>query len=52
MTSFRLFAVDCGKAVQRVAELEKALESQRVDSKKRLEKAEQREIELMQAEKV
>ena len=52
MTSFRLFAVDCDKAVQRVAELEKALESQRVDSKKRLEEAEQREIELLQAQKV
>ena len=52
MTSFRLSAVDCDKAVHRVAELEKALESQRVDSKKRLEEAEQHEIELMQAEKV
>ena len=35
-----------------MAELEKALESQSTDSKKRLEEAEQREIDLMQAEKV
>ena len=35
-----------------MAELEKILESERADSKKRLEEAEQREIELMQAQKV
>ena len=35
-----------------MAELEKILESERADSKKRLEEAEQREIDLMQAQKV
>ena len=35
-----------------VAELEKALESESAKSKKRLDETEQREIELMQAEKV
>ena len=35
-----------------MAELEKALESESAKSKRRLEEAEQREIELMQAEKV
>ena len=35
-----------------MAELEKALESESVKSKKRLDEAEQREVELMQAEKV
>ena len=38
--------------MKRVAELEKALESESAKSKKRLDEAEQREIELMQAEKV
>ena len=38
--------------MNRVAELEKALESESAKSKKRLDEAEQREIELMQAEKV
>ena len=38
--------------MNRVAELEKALESESAKSKKRLNEAEQREIELMQAEKV
>ena len=32
--------------------MEKALESDKAESKKRLDEAEQREIELMQAEKV
>ena len=50
--SFRLSSVDCDKAVKRVAELEKTLESESAKSKKRLDEAEQREIELMQAEKV
>ena len=50
--SFRLSSVDCDKAVKRVAELEKALESESANSKKRLDEAEQREIELMQAERV
>ena len=50
--SFRLSPVDCDKAVNRVAELEKALESESAKSKKLLDEAEQREIELMQAEKV
>ena len=50
--SFRLSSVDCDKAVKRVAELEKALESESAKSKRRLDEAEQREIELMQAEKV
>ena len=49
---FRLSPVDCDKAVNRVAELEKALESESAKSKKLLDEAEQREIELMQAEKV
>ena len=48
----RLSSVDCDTAVKRVAELEKTLESERADSKKRLEEAEQREIELLQAQKV
>ena len=38
--------------MNRVAELEKALESESAKSKKRLDEAEQREIELMKAEKV
>ena len=48
--SFRLSPVDCDKAVNRVAELEKSLESESAKSKKLLDEAEQREIELMQAE--
>ena len=35
-----------------MAELEKALESEIANSKKKLDEAEQREIELMQAERV
>ena len=50
--SFRLSSVDCDKAVKRVAELEKTLESESAKSKRRLDEAEQREIELMQAERV
>ena len=38
--------------MKRVAELEKALEFESAQSKKRLDEADQREIELMQAEKV
>ena len=38
--------------MKRVAELEKALESESAKSKKKLDEAKQREIELMQAEKV
>ena len=38
--------------MRRVAELEKALESESAKSKRKLDEAEQREIELMQAEKV
>ena len=38
--------------MKQVAELEKALESESAQSKKRLDEAKQREIELMQAEKV
>ena len=38
--------------MNRVAELEKALESESAKSMKRLDEAEQHEIELMQAEKV
>ena len=38
--------------MKRVAELEKALESESAKFKRKLDEAEQREIELMQAEKV